>query len=1204
MKQHFVKAAFWAFCSFNAPVAYAQSMFAPNVAMPQPFSSFNNNVSEEVNLHTGAVNVTVPLYTVEGTTLRLPVSLSYSTSGIKVGERAGWAGLGWELNAGGYVVVEQKGENDESFDGYTGTTPSDGYRFNINEDLLTQQSPQYYYYFDGFDWIQWGSSGPANYVRRNSLALMYSREIDGEPDIYHFSFGGYSGKFVFDYYGVPHMIPHQNIYVTRQSSGLTFLTPDGTTYIFNVSESIKDYSDAGRTKQTNNYVSKFYLSQVVSATKNDVISLSYITLPDLNYESHTQRRYDFGGGAGTGVLPSQMTLHIASDALQDVGVGQAQDIPTYSILSGPKRLSSITSAKCVLQFNPATGRLDVPGDRMLAGIQRQGYAGGNIVDSYTFQYIFSNSSSNNNPDCMRMLLSSITQSGNGASKNPYSFSYQNTVGSTTVNMPSLFSPQMDMWGYYNGAISNSNAVPSTTYNGVTYSGADRSVNAAYAQIGLLNKVTYPMGGSTSFTYEGNTYLDPATNTNMPTGGLRLLQRQDNDGNGNTTVKNYSYVLEEDATKSSGSIDQVPVFFSRLHVNVPIGYDVANTSATSISLLSPIVDYYFTETYSDPVVEYGVTQGSHVGYSCVKVSEVGKGWTRYKFSSFLDAYGNHPDDVNTVVNDCDQTVNEIDQTVGGMTPDPTHMSTAGPTTCYLPRTSREAERGLLWSVSYYNESNALQKKVNSLYSFQEVQHSYVTTNATIMDPIMRVPAVRSRVNYNLYSYTAPNQGKLCLPNLYIQAPYSQNTGGGMPNFGYWGMFRYLSEWVKLTQSIEEVYDQSAPYQNKTTSTTDYEYSAGSFMVSKISQSNSDGKKIVTAYTYPFDYSNLSTGTIPAMQSNFILSPVIEKVVYEITPTGTYILSGQLNYYTGTGILASTYTLENTTANPIPLNSFKFSNNSVGLLPPCSTLIPFDYSYIDPEFASDGESPPTFPQQSYAPDPRYMWRNVYQYDSKDNLIMSTAILNGTTYGPTNSVIWDYAQAYPIAQVANSSSDKVAYTSFEFGPGVASNWRFNTSFLNVSDAKTGGSCYYGASQILYPLTFPNGNYRVSFWAKYTGTTSGPSVTVASATAGSPVTIPLMGSGWNYYETVLPGSINGFIISPFFGASSEKVYLDELRICPTDAQMVTYTYIPLVGVSSKTDANGITTYYEPDLYNNHPAIIRDQNGHILKKVTTHYKH
>lgn len=66
----------------------------------------------------------------------------------------------------------------------------------------------------------------------------------------------------------------------------------------------------------------------------------------------------------------------------------------------------------------------------------------------------------------------------------------------------------------------------------------------------------------------------------------------------------------------------------------------------------------------------------------------------------------------------------------------------------------------------------------------------------------------------------------------------------------------------------------------------------------------------------------------------------------------------------------------------------------------------------------------------------------------------------------------------------------------------------------------------------------------------------------------------------------------------------LDTLRTSAflKDAQVTTYTYKPLVGMTSITDAKGMTTYYEYDSFN-HLKQVKDKEGNILSENEYHYK-
>ncbi len=68
-------------------------------------------------------------------------------------------------------------------------------------------------------------------------------------------------------------------------------------------------------------------------------------------------------------------------------------------------------------------------------------------------------------------------------------------------------------------------------------------------------------------------------------------------------------------------------------------------------------------------------------------------------------------------------------------------------------------------------------------------------------------------------------------------------------------------------------------------------------------------------------------------------------------------------------------------------------------------------------------------------------------------------------------------------------------------------------------------------------------------------------------------------------------------------RTALDNLRqALPDNTQVTTYTYDPLIGVTSITDPKGDTQYYIYDSFNR-LKYIKDKNGHILKEYEYHYK-
>jgi len=93
--------------SQEAPLSLPKVTQAP----PDAFA-FTRYGDIPVGLFTGSMNYSVPLFQVGSGRLSLPVSLEYTTNGVKVNDASGRTGVDWVLKSGGVITRSIVGRAD------------------------------------------------------------------------------------------------------------------------------------------------------------------------------------------------------------------------------------------------------------------------------------------------------------------------------------------------------------------------------------------------------------------------------------------------------------------------------------------------------------------------------------------------------------------------------------------------------------------------------------------------------------------------------------------------------------------------------------------------------------------------------------------------------------------------------------------------------------------------------------------------------------------------------------------------------------------------------------------------------------------------------------------------------------------------------------------------------------------------------------
>lgn len=166
--------------------------------------------------------------------------------------------------------------------------------------------------------------------------------------------------------------------------------------------------------------------------------------------------------------------------------------------------------------------------------------------------------------------------------------------------------------------------------------------------------------------------------------------------------------------------------------------------------------------------------------------------------------------------------------------------------------------------------------------------------------------------------------------------------------------------------------------------------------------------------------------------------------------------------------------------------------------------------------------------------------------------------------------------------------------------SNPEFTSVYLNVSNAYSSAKT---GSRIFYTSFEDEGNHTA---VSYTGNKAwlGQYTVYLPANNGS-YNLTYMkwngGSPENWEYITVPVSVTSGVVQPFTIGDAATI-IDEVRLYPADAQMTTYTYAPLVGLTTSADANCITTYYDYDSFGRLKH-LKDQKRNIVKTYDYHYK-
>ncbi|NTE04327.1 hypothetical protein G6M26_06380 [Agrobacterium tumefaciens] len=1093
----------------------------PTVPSPNA-ASLGQYANYPVNNFTGSPSINVPLYELIVGDFKLPISLSYNSTGIKVGDVASWVGLGWSLNCGGVITRNVMDVADD--------------KNHANYGWL-----HYNYIVDPNSWdngnrtLGYSPQGG----QKNVIGLSEMRKqgvvIDTEPDLFYFNFNGRVGKFVFSqgrdtlsHIGqispndhTINLIPYQDLkfnyslvnddlpYNTSTIGAFNVVDENGNRYYFEKAEwtygrvaasdfippsLISNYYSGGY-EGTQSQKSSWYLTRIITANYK-LITFNY---EEENFSQDLPETYSVRN------FPTQVNYVSTIDCSVAYDFYNTSYRRTTNRTKG-QRLVSIESSDLKIVFDSQHSRQDLIGASALTGItifSKNENGNLSFVKKINLDYSYMQSSidpildqtaNNKNTTTFgdpnkRLCLDHVFDSDElGKSLNPYVFEYD------SKNMlPSRFSPHQDFWGYFNNNTCNTltptvyiypgeigserfSVFRKTDYGGTDefiLSGADRNANPEASMAGTLKKISYPLGGYEEFTFGANEFF--LYGRNIKGGGLRLEKtvRYDGVSHLNDIIKEYSYHKNSENLKSNGVLFNLPVF--AYTENFLPYWNPSNPSQVYPrpgGEFDPETFGYFLKNMvvtSAPNYTLSGYDGVNIGYSEITERNAGIGYTVKHYSTPGDALA-----VNDKLNEgCNISENGYCDGLFRTSPVEVYFFLEN-----CPDGSPELGDQMIDQTGLQLNSNG--------YPFAP-KTNYEWNRGLLLSEKMYGQDSRllkeTNMDYEIYTPHKKNPQYvygLRKARMSNYKPYTSTCWG--PTYGLYrfDVVVYYPVITNVAKVLKEMTIKEYSNNEITTITKSNLYNGNQLNPSSIFATNSRGERLIEEFKYVNDFSQvspvdpISNGIINLRTRNIIKPLEVSSYIADGDGTNKRLKSSLLYLYN---------------PNMSVVDSIMVTEAS-------ETLLNFQQASIENVFTKDSH---------------YRTRSIAdRYDPQNNNLLESHALGA----PKQCLIWSYNRRYIIAEIKNTE-----YSILENilgGPTV------------ISD---------------FSSSIPTDEQVAAFVRLLRNSTS-------------------------------------------------------LK----NAQITSYTYKPLVGITSMTDPKGMTTYYE---YDNFGRLkwLKDQHGNILKENTYHYK-
>ena len=474
--------------------------------------------------YTGTADISVPLYEIALDGKKFPINIAYHASGIKVAQESGCIGLGWALQGYGAITKQVRGFDDFEL------SPK-GYYWNTNLPIPTEDN--------GYDY----QNGSVSECKDYSI---YSQR-DGEPDLFHFNFGNYSGTMFFQCNGVGNNLANRayplltkvkdnlKVEYNIESKSWEIVDGDGYIYYFNTYEMTESYQFSTTSNSKLSNTTRGWIMHDSRGIQPDVITTWY--LDSIVSPQKNKITFEYGEDYIYTQKQRQETIYHLVDAVPArFASGMIHDLENYVYSFSKinqKVLKKIVTDLLTIEII-TDNRLDIESVQTTKLPQKvseikikdnSGLVVKNIIFDYEYVGLVSNYCS------CRLFLKRVTDKA-GEERHVYEFTYDRAS-----KLPNKDSNAIDDWGYYNGKTisdrrwgteqqqggeSNITYVPAyrlktmSPLSGYTYDlsylGRSREVVNEYVTCGMLSSMKYPTGLITNFEYEPHAVQNGSNST--------------------------------------------------------------------------------------------------------------------------------------------------------------------------------------------------------------------------------------------------------------------------------------------------------------------------------------------------------------------------------------------------------------------------------------------------------------------------------------------------------------------------------------------------------------------------------------------------------------------------------------------------------------------------------------------------------------------